>query len=238
MTVKTKCVVPVSGGLDSTVILHWAAQQDMEVHAVSFNYGQRHFDREMECAIANCYFKSETHKKINLDFFKDIATTSALTNSDIDVAKTRDVLGDPQTVNYVPNRNMMMLSICTAYAESLGAEMVLHGSALVDSQAGFWDGSSEFIDAINEVNRLNRRCRIRIEAPLIDLSKEQIIKLGLDLGVDFAETWTCYEGKKKACGECTACSSRIKGFIDAGIIDPVPYAKDIPWEKYGCCEVN
>ena len=229
-----KCIVPVSGGLDSTVILHWAANKGYEVHAVSFNYGQRHFDKEMACAISSCYFKSKTHKRINLDFFKDIVNTSALTNDDIDVAKTKDVLGDPQTVNYVPNRNMMMLSICTAYAESVGAEAVLHGAALVDSQAGFWDGSTEFLEAINNVNALNRRNRIRIEAPLIKMSKEEIIKLGLSLNVDFLDTWTCYEGKDYACGECTACSSRIKGFIDAGYIDPVPYYKDIPWEKYNC----
>lgn len=229
-----KCVVPVSGGLDSTIILHWAAKEGKEVHAVSFNYGQRHFDREMECAIANCLVKSKTHKKLNLDFFKDIVTTSALTNDDIDVAKTKDVLGDPQTVNYVPNRNMMMLSICTAYAESIGASTVYHGAALVDSQAGFWDGSVEFLSAINAVNSLNRRDRVEIVAPLITKSKKDIIDLGVDVGVDFRETWTCYEGKEKACGECTACSSRIKGFIDAGYIDPILYNKEIPWEKYNC----
>jgi len=145
------------------------------------------------------------------------------------VAKTKDILGDPQTVNYVPNRNMMMLSICTAYAESLGAEIVFHGSALVDSQAGYWDGSKEFINAINDVNALNRRDRVTIEAPLIYKSKKEIVELGVELGVDFTTTWTCYEGKEEACGECPACSSRIKGFLDAGYIDPVPYSIDIPW---------
>lgn len=231
---RKKVVVPVSGGLDSTVILHWVASEGYEIHAVSFNYGQRHFDREMECAIANCYFKSETHKRINLDFFKDIVTTSSLVNDEIDVAKTKDVLGDPQTVNYVPNRNMMMLSICTAYAESIGAEQVYHGSALVDSQAGYWDGSNEFIQAINDVNALNRRDRIEIVAPLILKSKKDIIELGMSLDVDFKQTWTCYEGGTKACGTCPACSSRIKGFVDAGYIDPVEYEIDIPWEKYNC----
>lgn len=230
----SKCVVPVSGGIDSTVILNWVASEGHEVHAVSFNYGQRHFEREMECAIASCYFKSETHKRINLDFFKDIVNTSSLVNDEIDVAKTKDVLGDPQTVNYVPNRNMMMLSICTAYAESIGASTVYHGAALVDSQAGFWDGSQEFLTAINAVNALNRRDRIEVVAPLITKSKKDIIELGVDVGVDFSQTWTCYEGKEKACGECTACSSRIKGFIDAGYIDPIQYEKTIPWEKYGC----
>ena len=227
----SKCVIPVSGGLDSTVILHWASNQGHEVHAVSFNYGQRHFDKEMLCAISNCYFKSESHKRINLDFFKDIVNTSSLVNSDIDVAKTKDVLGDPQTVNYVPNRNMMMLSICTAYAEAIEADTVYHGSALIDSQAGYWDGSMEFIEAINGVNALNRRNRVKIVAPLITKSKQDIIQLGIDNNVDFDDTWTCYEGKEHACGQCPACSARIKGFADAGYIDPLKYSIDIPWDK-------
>ena len=231
---SNKCVIPISGGLDSTVILHWAKSENKEIHAVSFNYGQRHFEKETCCAISSCNSKCETHKVINLDFFKDIVTTSALVNDDIAVAKTRDVLGDPQTVNYVPNRNMMMLSICTAYAESIGATQVYHGAALVDSQAGFWDGSQEFVTAINKVNALNRRNRIEILAPLITKSKVDIIKLGVTCGVDFNNTWTCYEGKDQACGECTACSSRIKGFMDAGYIDPLQYSRDIPWEQYNC----
>lgn len=235
----SKCVVPVSGGLDSTVILHWVASEGHEVHAVSFNYGQRHFDQEMKRAIKSCERVAKSHKCINLDFFKDIVNTSSLVNDDIDVAKTKEVLGDPQTVNYVPNRNMMMLSICTAYAESIGATKVYHGSALVDSQAGYWDGSIEFIHAINKVNELNRRDRVEIVAPLITKSKRDIINMGVDLGVDFTNTWTCYEGKEQACGECPACSSRIQGFLEAGYIDPVEYKRsDIPWSKYKAKEIN
>lgn len=233
-----KCVVPVSGGLDSTVILHWVASEGYEIHAVSYNYGQRHYKKEMQCALDSCKALAKSHKQLDLSFFKDIANTSALTNNEIDVAKTRDVLGDPQTVNYVPNRNMMMLSICTAYAESIGASRVYHGSALVDSQAGFWDGSVEFLRAINNVNALNRRDRVEIVAPLITKSKKDIIELGINVGVDFTKTWTCYEGKDKACGECTACSSRIKGFIDAGYIDPIQYDREIPWDKYNASPIT
>lgn len=229
-----KCVIPVSGGLDSSVILHWVASEGAEIHAVSFNYGQKHLRKEMECAKKQVKGVTASHKVIDLSFFRDIVTTSALTNDQIDVAKTRDVLGDPQTVNYVPNRNMMMLSICTAYAESIGAEAAYHGAALVDSQAGFWDGSAEFIQAINNVNALNRRDRVEIIAPLILKSKKDIIEKGIEHGVDFANTWTCYEGEDLACGECTACSSRIKGFIDAGYIDPLQYSRDIPWSDYNC----
>ena len=225
-----KCVVPISGGIDSTVLLHWAKHDGFEIHAVSYRYGQRHTERELYCASRQVDDVATTHKVLDLTFFKDIATTSALTNDNIQVAKTKDVLGDPQTVNYVPNRNMMMLSICTAYAESIGADTVFHGAALVDSQAGFWDGSIEFLRAINEVNALNRRERVEVVAPLIQKSKKDIILKGVELGVDFRNTWTCYEGGARACGECTACSSRIQGFLSAGIKDPVEYSRnDIPW---------
>ena len=225
-----KCVIPVSGGLDSSVILHWVASEGAEIHAISFNYGQKHLRKEMECAKKQVKGVTASHKVIDLSFFRDIVTTSALTNDQIDVAKTRDVLGDPQTVNYVPNRNMMMLSICTAYAEAIQAESVYHGAALIDSQAGFWDGSIEFIQLINKVNKLNRKCQIEILAPLITKSKEDIILKGIDVGVDFRDTWTCYEGGDKACGECTACSSRIQGFLNAGYKDPIEYSRtDIPW---------
>ena len=232
-----RCVIPVSGGLDSTVIAHWAKTDGFECHALMYDYGQKHRDRELTCASMQALKTCKTQKQIDLSFFKQIVNTSSLTNDDIEVAKTRDVLGDPQTVNYVPNRNMMMLSIATAYAEAIGADTVMHGSALVDSQAGYWDGSKEFIQAINNVVDLNRRNKIKISAPLIMKSKQDIIQMGVNSGVDFAQTWTCYEGKDKACGVCTACSSRIKGFIDNKMIDPVQYAIDIPWEKYGCKEI-
>jgi 7-cyano-7-deazaguanine synthase len=229
---KPKCIVPLSGGLDSTVIYHAAISQGLDVHAVGYDYGQKHASKELSCAreLVRTTTGDEL-KVIELSFFKDIVTTSALTNNSIAVAKARDVVGDPQTVNYVPNRNMMMLSICTAYAESIEATKVFHGAALVDSQAGFWDGSKEFLSAINAVNQLNRRTRIEIIAPLILKSKADIISMGVNLQVDFSKTWTCYEGAELACGECTACSSRIKGFVDAGQADPIAYNIDIPWEK-------
>jgi len=87
------------------------------------------------------------------------------------------------------------------------------------------------LESINSLNALNRKNRIKIEAPLIEKSKKEIIEWGNELGVIFNNTWTCYEGKDKACGECTSCSSRLQGFIDAGIKDPLEYSKEIPWDK-------
>ena len=104
---------------------------------------------------------------------------------------------------------MIMLSICTGYAESIGATTVFHGAAQVDSEAGYWDGTQEFLDQINNINNLNRRDRVDVRAPLIKLSKKEIIELGLKNGLDFSKTWTCYQGEKLACGKCPACSSRI-----------------------------
>ena len=232
----SKAVVPISGGMDSTVLLHLAASRYDKIITVNYDYGQKHRDKEINCAS----FQIESldmpvdSLHIKLPFFKDICQVSSLLNNKIAVAKAKDVMGDPQTVNYVPYRNLMLLSISLAIAENYGASTVFHGAAQADSVAGFWDGSEEFLEQINKVSSLNRRNRIVVQAPLIDKSKEEIIKLGIKLGVNFSQTWTCYEGEERACGECTACSLRIKGFIDAGYIDPISYKISIPWEKYKC----
>jgi 7-cyano-7-deazaguanine synthase len=227
----SKAVVPISGGLDSSVILSIVAQASSEIYTISYDYGQKH-KKELLYAESqiDCYDNIEHHNRVDLSFFKNIVTSSSITNNNIPVAHAKDVLGDAQTVNYVPFRNMMMLSIACSYAEAVGAEIVYHGSALVDSQAGYWDGSAEFLKQINQLTALNRKNRIKIEAPLINLSKKEIISLGLDNGVRFEETWTCYEGEDKACGYCTACSSRIQGFLDNKLKDPIEYERtDIPW---------
>lgn len=224
----SKAVIPVSGGIDSSVILAYAKTKHAQVFPITFDYNQRHSKELMFAEMQT----GSSFNKISLSFFRDIVTTSSLTNNNIDVAKTKDVLGDAQTVNYVPFRNQMLLSIACAYAESVGANTVYHGAALIDSQAGYWDGSIEFLNSINSLIALNRKHKINIEAPLIDKTKAEIILMGKDLGVDFARTWTCYEGRNVACGYCTSCSSRIKGFLDAGIKDPLQYERnDIPWNE-------
>ena len=234
----SKAVVPISGGLDSSVILSLAAKIHDEIYALTYDYGQKHNKEILYAGMQiDNYDNIEEHKIIDISFFKDIAPTSSLTNNNIKVAHARDVLGDAQTVNYVPFRNMMMLSIACSYAEAVGAETVYHGSALVDSQAGYWDGSKEFLEAINNVVSLNRRDRVTVEAPLIKLSKREIIEMGIKLNVDFANTHTCYSGNKVADASNPASSSRIKGFIDAGYIDPIKYKQKIPWKDYMCAKL-
>lgn len=216
-------VLAYSGGMDSTVLLYKACSDFEKVYTVSFFYGQRH-DKELDIIKTNISkFKNATNIVLNLKECFGRFGGSALLDNNIDVAKAKDVIGDPQTVNYIPNRNAIFLSILTGYAESVGSNLVWYGAAQADSLAGYFDGSVEFVDKINEVNQLNRRNVVKIEAPLLDLSKKQIIKLGGLHGVDFKDTWTCYEGKDIACGECTACALRIKGFIDAKVKDPIIY---------------
>ena len=224
-----KSVICFSGGMDSTVLLYSAIRTFDQVLALSFFYGQRHNKELVHATEIAKLHTNVIHKIIDVSFFKDIASKSALTNPDIAVAKARDVIGDPQTVNYVPFRNMMVLSIACAAAESIDATSVQYGAAQADSVAGYWDGSVEFLDSINEVTILNRRSKIKIEAPLIEKSKTDIIRWGTELSVPFEKTWTCYEGAELSCGTCPACSLRVKGFMDAGIRDPLTYSVPIPW---------
>lgn len=233
---KSKIVLPISGGIDSSVLLHKAIRQFDEVHCLSFLYNQRH-DKELKCANEQAFHAlgfdliDTNWHTIDLTTFGQVLN-SALTDHTKDVPHTKDVLGDGQPPTYVPFRNMLFLTMCCSYAESIGAKTVWHGAAEIDTHSGYWDGSNEFLNKINSLIHLNRKNIIDIEAPLINFSKKDIIKIGVELGVRFQDTWTCYKGQKLACGYCSACSSRIQGFLDNNIIDPLPYSrKDIPWKE-------
>ena len=224
----SKAVVPISGGLDSAVILSISSAYYDKVYTISYDYGQKHKKELLYAEMQiDCYDNIEHHNRVDLSFFKNIVTSSSITNNNIPVAHAKDVLGDAQTVNYVPFRNMMMLSIACSYAEAVGAETVYHGAALVDSQAGYWDGSKELVDTVNQVTDLNREKRITIEAPLLNMSKAAIVKEGLRLGVKYGDTWTCYSNRKDGLADATTPSSsmRVKGFIDAGYEDPIRYVQ-------------
>lgn len=240
-------VVPISGGMDSTVLLHWACTQFDVVHALSFDYAQRH-RRELEFAqhqVLICFNKRQakvTHKTIDISFIRDIAPTSSLTNDDIATPDVRTIRGEAQPKSYVPNRNMMMLSIATAYAEAQGAHTVWHGAAQADSLAGYFDGDTTFVDAMNNVNALNREHRVIIEAPLIDMNKADIVRKGVELGVDFTKTYTCYSGGELADINSASSSLRLAGFIEAGYIDPIKYIQqeqlDKVYAERGCRPIN
>ena len=229
---KDKSIVLFSGGLDSTCLLYKALNTTDPI-ALLFNYGQRH-NRELKMAIHQCEYSKIPYKILDITFLKEVISTSALLNTDLEVPDVKEVLGDPQPITYVPNRNMMFLSIATAVAESSGASLVYYGAAEVDTHSGHWDCSLDFLDYMNKTIGLNRRNKIEIKAPFITYSKADIIREGIDNKVNFIYTHTCYKGEDLACGKCASCSSRIQGFIEAGYKDPIPYAVEIPWDNYNC----
>lgn len=236
----SKALVILSGGMDSSILLHYVAKELNydEVYAITFNYGQR-IVREIECAkYQSKACKVKEHKIINMDFFRDISTMSALTNTNLAIPKARDDIGNAQPLSYVPFRNLLLLTTAAGWAESIGASDLYYGAVQTDDFSGYWDCTSLFLNKVNDVYNLNRKNTIKVNAPFMSYSKDLVVKKGIDLQVDFRQTHTCYEGTDPACGECVSCSARIKAFIDNKTIDPIGYSKDIPWSKYNCKELT
>ena len=230
---KNKLLLSLSGGMDSVVLLHMAVDQGYDdIHTISFDYGQRH-RRELECIekqFNEIYSKHDVFLHnivIDAKFLSKVSPTSSLTNTDIDNPDISKMAGDAQPVSYVPFRNQMFNTIACAYAESNGIDTVWYGAAEVDSLAGYWDGSNEFIDAFNNLTALNREHRITLEAPLLTMSKQAIVEEGVRLGVDFSKTWTCYSSREDGLADATTPSSsmRLQGFIDADYCDPIKYVQ-------------
>jgi 7-cyano-7-deazaguanine synthase len=237
---KEKIVLAFSGGMDSTVLLHMAASNAYtSIYTLSFDYGQRH-KRELNCinkqiqSVRDSYmFTDVFNKTIDVTYIKDIANKSSLTNLNIDNPKIKEMAGDAQPVSYVPFRNMMFLSIACAYAETMECDTVWYGAAQADSLAGYWDGSTEFLNYVNNVISLNRKSKIVIEAPLLTLSKKEIIEKGVRLNVKFKDTWTCYSNREDGLADADTPSSslRLRGFIEAGYIDPIQYVQQEKLDK-------
>lgn len=218
-----KAVVLLSGGMDSAVVVAIAREQGFAVHALSVRYGQRHTS-ELEAAerLARALGVAE-HKTVQVDL-RSIGG-SALTD-DIEVPEAG---GDGIPVTYVPARNTIMLSLALGWAEVLGAGDIFCGVNAVD-YSGYPDCRPEFIAAFQALANLATRAGVegpglRIRAPLQHLSKADIAREGVRLGVDFAQTVSCYRADTsgRACGQCDACRLRAAGFADAGIADPTLY---------------
>ena len=218
----------VSGGMDSTVLLHLLASnaQNTPLHAVSFNYGQRH-SRELDCAVWQCERVGvDGQRVIDISFMGELLRAgTTLVSAGDDVPDFEDLseesLDQPPT--YVPNRNMMLLSMAAAYAESLELPNVYYAAQALD-EYGYWDCTADFVDRLNSVFVLNRRDAVSVRAPFVSTKKSAIVARGLELGVDFAHTWSCYRGLEKACGKCPSCVERLKAFREAGAEDPIAYA--------------
>jgi len=128
-----------------------------------------------------------------------------------------------QPPTYVPNRNMMLLSMAVAYAEAHRIRNVFYGAQAQD-EYGYWDCTSDFVDRINGVLELNRRDRVTVHAPFVGMRKAETVRLGLRLGVDFSHTWSCYRGGERACGTCPTCVERLHAFAAVGADDPIAYS--------------
>lgn len=219
-----KAVVLLSGGLDSITALALAQEQGFDCYALSLDYGQRH-NAELAAAqrLAVAAGVNE-HKVIRLGL-GDVGG-SALTDDAIDVP---DHASDGIPVTYVPARNTVFLSLALGWAEVLGAWDLFIGVNAVD-YSGYPDCRPEFIAAFERLANLATRCgveggRFTIHAPLINLSKAEIIREGVRLGIDYANTVSCYsaDSEGRGCGVCDACRLRAEGFRDAGIADPTRY---------------
>ena len=228
---RKKAVLLLSGGLDSTTVLALATAENYEVHALSFSYGQRH-DSEIAAArkIAARYSVVQ-HVVADIDL--RVFGGSALT-SDIEVPKDRPIDSEHDVpITYVPARNTIFLSFALAFAEVTGAHDIFIGVNALDF-SGYPDCRPEFIAAFEKMARLATRVdsgavegqeQISIRAPLIDMTKKEIIQLGLKLGVDYGMTTSCYDPAPngEACGHCDACQLRLRGFAEAGSADPALY---------------
>lgn len=221
-------VVLLSGGLDSATVASIALRDGFAVYALSFSYGQRH-SAELEAAgrVAN-HVGVKDHKTIPIDL--RAFGGSALT-ADIDVPKGRDVeeMSDSIPVTYVPARNTIFLSFALAWAEVLGSADVFIGVNALD-YSGYPDCRPEFVEAYERMARIATKAgvegtKLSIHAPLIQMTKAEIVELGTALGVDYALTVSCYDADPTgaACGECDSCVLRRKGFADAGLPDPTRY---------------
>jgi 7-cyano-7-deazaguanine synthase len=219
-------VVLVSGGLDSATVLALAREQGYRTYALSVDYGQRH-RAELEAAfrVARALGAAE-HKVARVDL--RAFGGSALTDAALDVPTT-GVRAGVIPVTYVPARNTVFLSLALAYAEVREADAILFGANVID-YSGYPDCRPEYVSAFETIANLATRAgvqgrRLRVAAPLVALSKAEIIREGARLGVDFASTVSCYQAEAdgRACGVCDACRLRRAGFEAAGLADPTRY---------------
>ncbi len=226
-------VVLLSGGLDSSTTLAIAQTEGFRAHALTFAYRQRH-EREVQAAreVARA-LGVDDHRVLNLDL-RELGG-SALTDESVEVPMARelDEISDGIPETYVPARNTIFLSYALAWAEVIDAGTIFIGATALDF-SGYPDCRPEFFQAFEEAARLGTRRGVdgrpvQIRHPLMALTKGAIVQRAVELGVPLARTWSCYLGETEACGLCDACQLRLKGFQEAGVLDPLPYRRYPDW---------
>ncbi len=223
---KKKCIVLLSGGLDSTTCLAVAKAEGYECYTMAVDYGQRHKSELLAAQRVSTHFGAKAHKVIKIDL--RAIGGSALTD-DIDVPDHCDVEDNDIPITYVPARNTIFLSIALGYAETIGANDMFIGVNAVD-YSGYPDCRPEFIESFEKMANLATKAQVEgqkfsIHTPLLELTKSDIIKLGNKLNVDYGITVSCYNADilGKACGECDSCHYRKLGFQQAQLKDPTHY---------------
>ena len=224
-------VVLLSGGIDSATAAAVGRQQGFQLHALSFHYGQRH-EREIESAerVAK-HLRAASHRVIHFDL-RAIGGSALTDQIDVPKGRSEEEIGRGIPATYVPARNTIFLSFALALAERIEAADIFFGANQLD-YSGYPDCREEYIRAFEKMANLATKAglegksQLRIHAPLIRMTKAEIIKKGLDLKLDFGLTWSCYDPQNGAlaCGRCDSCHLRLKGFKEAGTIDPIPYAQ-------------
>lgn len=221
-----KAISVLSGGLDCTVATSVFAK-DYEIHAITFNYGQKAFKRELQAAKEICNKMNWTHEVIDLPWLSRISNSSLNTDEEIPKLSEDDLDNLEKSSKsassvWVPARNMVFTSIAVSYAESIGAEKIIVGWD-AEEAATFPDNSKEFLETFNELIRVGSPEKIKIEAPAIDLDKEEIVKLGVEVGAPMELSYSCYKGGEKHCGVCESCMRRKRAFKRLGITDLTEY---------------
>ncbi len=219
-----KSIVLLSGGMDSLVCAGIAMNESKDVSFVHMNYGQKTSTRERQSfeEIADFYkIPTEKRKIIDMTFLKQIGGSS-LTDESI---KVKNYQGDSKEIpdSYVPFRNSIILSLAVSWAEVIGATRLFIGANFEDSP-GYPDCRPSYYHAFNKVIQEGTKAsNIRIETPVINMKKKDIVLTGQSLGVPWQSSWSCYQSTDKACGQCDSCALRLRGFKEAGIIDPITY---------------
>lgn len=223
---RKKAVLIVSGGIDSSTLIYKAVREGYETYALTFIYGQKH-KREIESARKVCNTLKVAHKIIDISSLKEVLSGSALTDSGVEIPEV------PETAEYyetlkttiVPNRNSIFLSIAIGYAVSIGANHVFFGAHHSD-RGVYPDCRHEFVEAFQYAERLaNDNSLLVVTAPFVNMNKSEIVKMGIDLGVPYKETWSCYRGGEMHCGVCSSCRERKRAFQEAVVEDPTEYER-------------